>query len=256
MIERLISWTRTLNEDDALLLLDEAQPGLSLEQWTDRGHDILPQPSRDRRTELIRLVREKLLDWTPQGTVADTRWLGILRASAPGPRRHLLHGRFLFDAPWILRVQATLIGPHLEAAEAPLAERDADLIKHATWVSFVEENALPNTGPESLKKTRSVVLRNLARLDVISPEGERGEDARVRRGKPDPLAFGWLLAFELRTKGVGECSLGWAAHHSRPATLFRPEPAYAERCVNAALAAGLLRRSFIAGEARYLDGGE
>ena len=254
MSERLQTWTRTLNEDDALRLLDEAEPGLTLGEWSERGHERLPQAGRDRRTELIRLVRDRLIDWNPDQTVADTRWLALARSAPPGARLDLLHGRYLFDHPWILRAHAELITPHLAASEAALADRDADLIPHATWAAFVAATAADGTGPTALEKTRSVLLRNLERLGVIRREGPRSEHARVVRGLPAPVAFGWLVAYELRVHGMSEATVRWATRSSRAALLFRPEEPYADRCLDGAITAGLLRRSFIAGEARVLLG--
>jgi hypothetical protein len=252
--DHLTSWTRTLNEDDALLLIEEAEPGLSLEDWTERGHDELPQSSRDRRTELIRLVRDRLLDWDADA-IADTRWLALMGRLSPGARRQLLHARYLFEHPWILRAQAELIAPRIEASEVPLAPRDADRISHDDWVAFVEQTVRPGTGPESVKKTRSVLMRNLARLGVIARKGERGEHARVKRSTPDGRVFGWLIGHELRTRNLGEGGLTWALTQSRAAILLRPSGPYAERCVEEAISAGLLRQSYIAGESRLLDGG-
>ena len=254
MSDFLTSWTRTLNEDDALLLLEEAEPGVSLEEWTERGHEVLPQPSRARRRELIRLVRDHLLDWSDD-TIADTRWLTLMGRLSPGARVQLLHGRYLFDHPWILRAHAELIDPRLQASEVPLAPRDADRISSDEWVEFITQTCKPGTGPESIKKTRSVLMRNLVRLGVIAREGERGEDARVRRSTPDGRVFGWLIGHELRTRGLGEGGLSWALSQSRAAVLLRPTKAYAERCVEEAISAGLLRQSYIAGESRLLDGG-
>src|SRR5690606_417207 len=56
------TWTRTLNDEDAALLLDLAWPGMSLDTWQEQGHAVLPQPSLPRRREQLRLVREELLD--------------------------------------------------------------------------------------------------------------------------------------------------------------------------------------------------
>ena len=56
MIPRIGSWTRTLNEDDAIPLLLEATPGTTLAAWEARGHDNLPQASRARRRETLRIA--------------------------------------------------------------------------------------------------------------------------------------------------------------------------------------------------------
>ena len=83
MTDRLISWTRTLNEEEAAFLLDEARPGESVAAWAERAHATLPQGSRDRRTELIRLVRDQLLDKDDAGLIADSAYLPLSHADHP-----------------------------------------------------------------------------------------------------------------------------------------------------------------------------
>lgn len=60
--EALTSWTRTLNVEDALTLVDSAYAGTSVEEWAERSDLTLPQASPARRRELIRIVRDELLE--------------------------------------------------------------------------------------------------------------------------------------------------------------------------------------------------
>src|SRR5690606_16514151 len=89
--EFLTSWTRTLNEEDALTLLDSAHPGARVEEWVELGHQLLPQASLARRRELIRIVREELLD-TRDGVIDASAWLRLLQGGSPHRRLGLLYG--------------------------------------------------------------------------------------------------------------------------------------------------------------------
>ena len=253
MTERLTSWTRTLNEEDAERLLDAASPGLSLDAWTDAAHQLLPQPGRDRRTELVRLVREQLLDLADDH-IADSAFLRLFHDGSPGRRAALLHGRRLLDNPWIERALADLVYPALAAADEPLAPRDADLVPDPAWDTFVAAHVRPGTGPEATRKTRSEVMRNLARLGVLDVTGNTTREARARHGQPDGVAFSWLLAHELVRSSRAEADLRWAVHHARAPRLYATTAAYAQRCIDEGVAAGLLRRGFLAGQPRLHPG--
>lgn len=253
--ERLGSWTRTLNEDDAITVVLDAQPGQRLADWEARAHDVLPQANRARRVETIRLVRDQLLDLHAD-RIAPSTWLRLFQEGSPARRLGLLYGRLHARRPWILRAADELILPHLARADEPLAPHDADLIAPDEWTDFVARHRLERTRPESVKKTRTVIQRNLARLGVleITAEGARGardddDDAapealitarhtRTCHGEPDPVAFGWVLWHELTTLGRSEAPETWALSDAVAARIFAPRRPYAQRCVEAAIDAG------------------
>ncbi len=249
----LTSWTRTLNPDDALLLLELAQPGLSLDDWAAQAHDRLPQAGRPRRTELIRLTRERLLDVDGE-RVADTAYLRMIHDGTPARRDTLLHGRALFDHPWIAVALDEIVHPQLEAADRPLAPRDVDRVTDGAWAALLDRHLKPGTGPQSVDKTRSQIQRNLARLGVLELRGNTARDTYVRRGQPDAVAFAWLVAHELRVANLPECDAAWAARQSRAARLFAVPPLTADTCIEAGVRAGVLRSGFLAGRPRLHPG--
>lgn len=255
----LESWTRTLNEDDALTLVDLARPGLPLDAWTEDAHDALPQAGRDRRTETIRLVRERLLDWdaAPDGeppTVAATDWLRLMHDGAPYARVELLWGRYLFDQAWVRRAIEHLVAPALAAADTPLSPRDADRIDLDRWTDFVDAHLRPDAGDASRPKTRQQIQRALSRLGVLEIEDPRAGLTRAVHARPAPVVFGWLLAHEMRLTRRTELDLEHAAARSATARLFLPARAYARRCLDEAVALGVLRQSYLAGRARLHPG--
>ncbi len=247
------SWTRSLNEEDLIKLLDAAQAGEALSCWEERGDELLPQPSRKRRWELIKGVRARLLDLRGE-EIQDSRFLRLFQEGASDRRHSLLYGRLLYEHPWILRSLKALLQPRLERSEAPLAPRDAALIPPEAWLAFVQENIKPDSGPSSIKKTPSSIRKHLIKLGVLEEQVQTGEGFQVRRGEPEPLAFGWLLAFEMQKRGLKEAQLFWMLRSSQAARLFLIHPAYGERCLEAAIGAGLLRRGYLAGHARFHPG--
>jgi hypothetical protein len=263
--ERLGSWTRTLNEEDAIAVLLATTAGQTLAEWEAHGHEILPQASRARRLETLRMVRDALLDRDGDRIVRST-WLRLFQEGSPGRRLNLLYGRFHARRAWILRAIAELVLPQLAQADEPLAPHDADLITGVALADFFARNLAENTPGEASKKTRSVLQRNLADLGILALDGAGAPEAaegpkprrptgapremRVRHAEPDPLAFGWLLGHELRTDGRAEAPASWAASESIAARLFATRRAYAEHCVEAAVGAGLLARGYLAGVPR------
>ena len=241
------SWTRTLNEEDAVLLLEQTEPGMSREDWEEQGHRALPQSSRPRRRETLRIVGGSLVDWQDD-RVIETAFLRLYRLATARRRSTLLYGRLLGAQPWILRAIAELVLPQLEATHEPLAPPDADLITDAQWRDFIRAHAdIPDS---AFAKTRSTIHKNLANLGVLRVEGASRRTTRARHAEPDPIAFGWLLAHELTTSGRSEASQSWARVDALATKLFAARPEYADRCIDVAAKEGLLRRGFLAGMSR------
>lgn len=245
----LTSWTRTLNEDDAQTLLDLARPGLGLDDWREAGHRLLPQPSVARRRELLRLVRERLLDHDG-AVIVDSAFLGLFQDGSPHRRATLLHGRYLWHQPMLRPALEELIHPALERMDRPLAPDDADLVPAAAWDLALRRWLRPGIPGEALAKTRSTLQRALASVGVLEVTGNNARTTRVRHGRPDPAGFAWLLAWELLAQGLTEVDEPWAVTSSFAARLFAPGPGYAATCVRAGVDAGLLRRGHLMGRAR------
>jgi hypothetical protein len=251
----LPTWTRTLNEDDARELLDAASPGLPLAQWRELSHGILPQASRARRQELVRIVEHDLLDH--DGTViVDSVFLDLFRRGSPHERNTLLFGRLAPHRPLVTAAVAALVHPALLRADEPLAAHDAALIPEADWDEFLRAVLPAGTRTEAFKKTRQTVQRFLGDVGVLLVEGNTTRTTRVQHARPAPVAFGWLVAHELRTAGRAEAPLGWAIRDSSAARLFAPETHYAQTCIDAAVTAGVLTRGYLLGDARLHPGPE
>ncbi|MFZ5478745.1 MAG: hypothetical protein ACOZNI_18380 [Myxococcota bacterium] len=248
----LPSWTRTLNESEAFTLLDLALPGTSVAEWAARGHDRLPQASLPRRRELVRIVREELLD-VADGTVIESAFGTLFREGSAHRRRGLLYGRLLAQRPLVEPAIRALVRPALLRGEAPLSPPDSDRIEPAEWDQWLRSVLKPDIGDEAFKKTRSTLQSALADAGCLDVRGNTSRTTRARRGEPDPLAFAWTLGAELARRG-GEGDEGWATRESFAALLFAPRAEYAASAIDEGVAHGLLRRSYLAASPRLLVG--
>lgn len=248
----LPSWTRTLNESEAFTLLDHARPGVSLDQWAREGHDLLPQASLARRRELIRIVREDLLDHDGT-TIAESAFGRLFRAGSPHRRRGLLYGRLLARRPLVRPALEALVAPAFARMDAPLAPPDADRIPAQDWDEWLRGVLRPGIPDEAFKKTRSTLQTALADAGTVTISGSTARTIRAQHGEPDALAWAWVLAAELAAS-TQETDDGTAVRDSFAARLFGTRPEYAASCVEAGIAEGLLRRSYLAGSPRLLVG--
>lgn len=245
----LTSWTRTLNEGDALDLLAAAAPGTTVVAWESDAERELPQASRPRRREMIRIVREELLDHE-DARITDSPFLRLFHGGSPHRRLDLLYGRLLARRPLVPVALDRLVHPALVAADAPLAPANSDQIRPETWDSFLRDVLRPGIPDEAFKKTRSTLQTALSRVGVLEITGNTTRTTRVRHGDPDPLAFAWTVSAEMARNGMTEAPETWARSSSFAARLFAPRPEVAEVCIDLGVREGLLVRGYLAGSAR------
>lgn len=249
----LPSWTRTLNEAEALTLLDLARPGAGVTEWKAGGHEGLPQGSLPRRRELVGIVLSDLLD-VREGVIEDSSFLRAFRTGSPHRRRCLLLGRYLARRALVAPALAAVVRPALVRSEVALAPAGSAEITPVEWDRWLRSVLRPGIPSEAYKKTRSTLQSALASAGCVTLEGNRSRTTRATRGDPDAVAWAWTLADEIG-RGGGECDEAWASQHSFAALLFAPRADAAASMIEAGIAAGLLRRSFLAGRARLLVGG-
>jgi len=251
----LPTWTRTLNLGNAMELLDAASPGLPVEEWRELGHQILPQASRARRQELVRIVERDLLD-LEEDVVRDSVYLDLFQAGSPHERKTLLLGRLLQHRALVPPALENLIHPALARMDEPLAPYDAALLPEEDWDTLLRAVLPPDTKRPAFQKTRRTLQRFLGEAGVLLIEGNTTRTITVQRARPAPVPFGWLLAQELRQSSRTEASMPWALQESFAARLFAPEVHYARSCVDSAVAEGVLERGYLMGEARLHPGPE
>jgi hypothetical protein len=247
----LTSWTRTLNEEDALSLLDSASAGMSVVDWVELGHRLLPQASQVRRRELIHIVQEELLDCR-DGVIVQSAFLRLFQEGSPHRRLGLLYGRLWRNRPLVLRALEQVIHPILERTDRPLAPHDSNLLEADDWDLFLRSSLRPDVPGEAYAKTRNTLLGALRVVGVLEISANRERVFRVCHGRPDPIAFAWVLGRELGERG--DASEAWAIRDSFATRLFAPRPDYAAACVDAGVSANLLRRSHLMGQSQLQPG--
>ena len=254
-LPHLGSWTRTMNEAEGMQLLDLAEGGLRVADWTTVAHDELPFPQAERRTEHIRLVRRTLLDLDgdesdPDTRIQSTSYLQAFHSGNGRRRRELFWGRFALHRPWCLRAAQALVVPALAEADEPLAPRDADVIANETWNAFVDDN-IQTTGDVARRKTVTEIQRLLGHLGSLEKIGGNTDyETRARHGRPDPLAFAHLVVLQMRRDARTEASEDWFLRQSEPALLFAVSEAEARRAIELGVDHGLFARSTLAGAPR------
>lgn len=179
------SWTRTLNLDDAHTLLALTRPGDEEVAWVARAHEALAHQSPPRRRELVRMVREELLDWE-DGCVAPGLFLTHYAAAGASGQVELLDVQWALTHPLPLVAVAELVEPALACAEPaiPLARVDA-----------LVEDRLTTRSTASLRKTRTVLVGALEGVGALDTRGTGQHRTLVaRRGCPGPEARAYLVA--------------------------------------------------------------
>jgi hypothetical protein len=249
--EPLKTWTRTLDREAALTLLEAAEPEMSVEEWRALGDQILPQPSAEQRTRHLDYVQRDLLDIV-DGKLISSAFLRLYQEGTPHRREGLLAGRLAVGrhGPLIVHALNHLIGPALRESEEPLTHPDAGRLEAADWDRFLRSCLRPGLSDEVIRKTRTSLQRVLAEAGCLDIQGNQTRTTFAKRGRPDGGAFSWLIHHQLRKQGMREAFDHWAARDSFAAKLFATAEPYALTCLEAGVTAGLFTRSYLAGEAR------
>jgi hypothetical protein len=232
-----------------MALLDLADPGLSVAEWTTRSRDTLPQGKGDRRGEVLGLVRTIFLD-VEEGRLARSTFTGLFRGGSPRLRRQLFFARWASSNPWAVLAAREVLQPHLALLEKPLSPEGAGEIPFSRLKDFVRYHLPEGIGEASVERTASAITMAFAGLGSLERRGTGGKVLVPRRTVPDALAFGWLVRHQLETEHRTEVMDDWAATESDAALLFATDEPTARRLLDEAVAAGLLVRGYLAGAGR------
>ncbi len=247
----LPSWTRSLPEDDVVAALSAAEPGLPLVEWRRRCEALLPHASHKRQREVLTLVLRGLLDHD-SAAIADCAFSRLARELGARGQTDLVWGRYLFGLPLVDAALREVVAPVAQLLDEPLVSPDRLQITTLQWQVWLEHRLAPGASQKSAINTRGNLLSALRRVGILSQNSPGARQAMLRRASPEPRAFAWLLAHELRSAQRMEAPERWAGANSFAARLFLPSPAHVQVCVDQGVAAGFLQRSYLAGEPRLL----
>lgn len=243
----LRSWTRNVPPDEALTLLDLARPGDPVSAWDEAAIAALEPHDPGYRRTLVRLVGRIFLDVDlaegvtdpAAGVIADSPYLRLVQEGPEQRRADLVAIRYALAHVWPLQAARGPVPAGLDAGEVAIAE----------WDAFVDRWIEPDTSAASRRKTRSTVIGALVALGVVERQAASTAPTVVRRGRPDPLAFGWAVREQLEGELRDAAPVEWVAHHSDAALLYAAEPEYARACLRAAVGRKLLVSADIDGQA-------
>jgi hypothetical protein len=247
----LPSWTRSLPEDDVLLAMGEAEPGLSLREWRQRCDRVLPHASPIRRREVLTFILRGVLDHDGQ-EFASTRFVRLVRGFGAQGQRDLLWGRYLFTIPIVDAALREVVAPIASLLDEPLVPTERLQVSTEQWKAWLATRLRPGSSGKSAHNARGNLLTALRRVGIVTQAAGALRTTQVRHATPEPLAFAWLVGHEMRGTHRVEAPERWAVGASFAARLFLPSVQHAEVCIEQGIAAGLLIRSYLAGEPRIL----
>ncbi|MGC6491281.1 MAG: hypothetical protein ACON5B_00435 [Myxococcota bacterium] len=227
------SWTRTLNLDDAHTLLAQAEPGLSLTDWSARCHQNLPVLSQARRRELVRMLRDGFLT-VDDGRISNGLFLRCYSDASATAQFDMVHVQWALSHGLTLLAVRSLVAPALRSGkpEIPLAA-----------VEQLVAGAVDTRSAESLRKSRTVLLGALEHVGVLETRGTgQHRTLRARRATPHPFAFAYLILRELTERGIDAMMEREALESSLAVQLTLCTVDHATRCLDHAVDSGWLRR--------------
>lgn len=244
--------TKSIDVEEALMLVALTREYVSVAAWEDEALYRLPQPSRQRRQEIVRSVRRTFLETEDDRFVA-TPLLGLLTTRTLDSRlkRDLLLAQYLRSAPLVWEAVHEVVLPHAEAAARPLAQPGAAEITLDDWARFLPDR-LSTTTPSTVVKTRNHITAHLAKFGLLEVAPVTGDllakQFRARFYEPDPRAFWFSLALEFDGQGWTSRSLDFITELSWTRVAYCTRPAYARFAMEEAERTGLVVTDFFGSE--------
>jgi len=246
--------TKSIDIDEALMLIDLAREYESVAAWQDEALFRLPQASRKRRQEIVRAVRRKFLQTeTENDRFVTTPLLTLLTTQTCDGRlkRDLLLAQYLRTTPLVWEAIQQVVLPHAEAGARPLAKEEDAIITLDDWTPFLA-GRLNTTTSSTVAKTRSHITAHLTKFGLLEARTVPGDriDKRflARFYDPDPRAFWFSLALEFVEQGWTSRSLDYVTNESWTRIAYCAKPAYARFVMEEAERVGLVVTDFFGSE--------
>ena len=222
--------TKSIDIEQTCMLLNLAYELGSVSAFKEEGLVRLPQTSRVRRQEVVRLTLRKFLA-TDDDRIVVTPFLRVMVDPKVEPtlKRELLYVYYLRSTPLAWEAVAEVVLPRAEAANSSLAQRGDREIQIEDWNAFLERKLRSYTNT-TFSRTRRHLTAHLTKFGVL--ESERVEGNAIAKRfyahftEPDPRAFLFGLAAEFHDHGWVSRSLDWVVTRSWTRIAFCTRPAY------------------------------
>jgi hypothetical protein len=244
--------TKSIDVDEALMLIDLTRVLASVSEWQEEALHRLPQASRQRREEIVRSVRRMFLKIEEDRFVA-TPLVALLTARAVDGRlkRDLLCAQYLRTTPLVWEAIQQVVLPHAEAGARPLAKDDESEISQAEWDALLSRRLRQYTDT-TFSRTRNHITAHLIKfglLEARSVPGDRFDKQFVAHFyEPDPGAFWFSLAVEFVEQGWTSRSLDFITGASWTRIAYCTKTSYARFIMEEAERRGLVVTDFYGAE--------
>ena len=222
--------TKSIDIEQTCMLLNLAHELGSVSAFKEEGLVRLPQTSRVRRQEVVRLTLRKFLA-TDDDRIVVTPFLRVMVDPKVEPtlKRELLYVYYLRSTPLAWEAVAEVVLPRAEAANSSLAQQHHREIKVEDWNAFLTKKLRTYTD-STLSRTRGHLTAHLTKFGVLDSERVEGNAIAkrfyARFTEPDPRAFLFGLAAEFHDHGWVSRSLDWVVTRSWTRIAFCTRPAY------------------------------
>jgi len=244
--------TKSIDVDEALMLIDLTREVDSVAAWQDEALFRLPQASRRRRQEIVRAVRRKFLQTRDDCFVA-TPLLTLLTAQTLDGRlkRDLLFAQYLRTTPLVWEAIQQVVLPHAEAGARPLAKAEDAEIPQSAWDALLESRLRQYTGT-TFSRTRGHITAHLTKFGLLEARPVPGDRIAkrffARFYEPDPPAFWFSLALEFAEQGWTSRSLDYITNESWTRIAYCTKTTYARFVMDEAERAALIVTDFFGSE--------
>lgn len=227
--------TKSIDIEQTQMLLSLAHDLGSVADFKEAGLAQLPQTSRVRRQEVVRLTLRKFLV-TDDDRIVVTPFLRVMidPEVEPALKRQVLYLRYLRSTPLAWEAVAEVALPRAEAANSSRADHADREIGIEDWNAFLERKLRAYTD-STFSRTRRHLTAHLTKFDILESERVEGNAIAkrfyARLTEPDPRAFLFGLAVEFDDHGWASRSLDWVTTHSWTRIGFCTRPAYARFAV-------------------------
>jgi len=223
--------TKSIDIEQTSMLLNLAHELGSVAAFKEEGLARLPQTSRVRRQEVVRLTLRKFLV-TQEDRIVVTPFLRAMVAPkvAPTLKLALLYVQYLRSTPLAWEAVAEVVLPWVEEVNSSPVQRDGREISIEHWNTFLERKLRSYT-KTTFSRTRGHLTAHLTKFGVLEAEQVEGNAIAkrfyARFTEPDPKAFLFGLAMEFDDHGWASRSLDWVMTHSWTRVGLCVRPAYA-----------------------------
>jgi hypothetical protein len=243
--------TKSLNIEETLMLVQLTAEMNEVEAWRDEAIFRLPQPSHQRRLEIVRMAQHLFLP-TQDDAFVDTPLRRLLINSRVDARvkRDLMYFQYLRETPLVWEAIAEIMLPLAEASANGIPGIDGE-VTTSQLDRFLADRLSTQT-PSTVTKTRNHITGHLLKFGLVRGADVPGDRIAKRffahYYEPDPRAFWFALVSELADHGSYTRSVDTLINRSWTRIGFCTRPAYVRYVLEEAERSDLAVPSFFGSE--------